>query len=250
MPNFNLLLGDFFCQTSSEVSEKEVILECLGWVTQSNHHSPDFAHGAEPWGSTGRVCALSLPTRSSFSLQGMSELVLGRSLAAFGSRRWRADGKCVRVSRGTDVSCCTQSTCDTDLHRYKARVKLKLKMRKWFREIYVVFYQIIHNWLFFKELAPFGDWFISALIVMIVITGQPLNPAFFILKPLFGRLNKWAVGIKCWSILFYYFYSLPYKLYLHYCRFNNWSRRDNSVGCSSQERWGLKDDGASAEKRC
>lgn len=69
--------------------------------------------------------------------------------------------------------------------------------------------------------------------------------------------NKWSVEIKCRAILFYYLNSLLYKFYLHYCRFNNYSK-SVSGGYSSQkdelsERWVsiwvLENDGESVQKK-
>lgn len=97
-----------------------------------------------PGSRTGRACALWLPLQTSFSLEGMSELLLGR-------RRWRADGKCESVSRGTNAFCCSSGHLCHRSVEIQSKGKLKLKMRKWFREIYVVFHGIIHNWLFLKN---------------------------------------------------------------------------------------------------
>ena len=105
----------------------------------------------------------------------------------------------------------------------------------------------------FEELVPFGDLFITLLIVIIVKTGKPFNSLHISSRNCcLADWNKWSVEIKSRSILFYYFNSLPYNLYLHYCRFNNCSK-DNYVRYSSQERWffiwNLKDERESMQKK-
>lgn len=119
------------------------------WMDNSDTpHCSDFARGAEPWSSTGRAVHCACPSRSSFSLEGMAELVLGRGPGCLWQQEVEGRWKCVSETRGTSVFCCSELLW---LRSAQSKGKLKLKMRKWFREIYVVFYQIILNWLFFKS---------------------------------------------------------------------------------------------------
>lgn len=152
MLNFNFLKELFLPDKHWSFWKRGLSWSILGWITQSTHHSFNFAHGAEAWEQDKQgLCTVPALQKQFFPRRDVWTPAGKGGLAAFGSGRWRADGKCLSVSRGTNVFCCSSGHLWHRFVEMQSKGKLKLKMRKWFREIYVVFYQRIHNWLFLKN---------------------------------------------------------------------------------------------------